>query len=102
VGGAHSIIPMAVVLPQEAAEALDWRLAVMQTLLLRGCSNLPARQAAAEAIARRVCHRWRYQDELCALKALDVNRRRERMHKGGLLALMPLRATTVAKVTAPA
>ena len=82
---------MALSLPDDAGAALDWRLNVMQALLLKGCTDLQARQTAAEEVVRRAITRWRYQDELCALRALDKNRQWEKLQRGGLLALMPLR-----------
>ena len=67
-------------LPPDGQEALDWRLAVMQTLLAHGGSlRLSERQAAAEHTLRRACFRWRYLDERLALQALDANRERERV-----------------------
>ena len=76
-------------LPMEAAEALDWRLNLMQRLLLFGSADLQDRQARAEELARCTCLRWKYQDELHALRVLDANRVAEKLRTGGLLAMMP-------------
>ena len=75
----------------DASEALDWRLSVMQQLLLHGSTNLQARQAAAEQLCRAACLRWIYHDEICALRALAVNRGREKIDRGGINALLPAR-----------
>ena len=49
-------------LPEDAADALDWRLSVMQQLLLSGSTQLAARQSAAEETVRTILFRWRYRD----------------------------------------
>jgi len=78
-------------LPEDAADALDWRLSVMQQLLLSGSTQLAARQSAAEETVRTILFRWRYRDEFLALQSLKANAKRERLLYGGVLAVLPSR-----------
>ena len=76
-------------LDEDGSLALDWRLNVMQSLLLESSTDLAARQARAEDLVRIACMRWRYRDEYVALRALEQNRTCERLFCGTLLAVMP-------------
>lgn len=71
------------------AEVADFHLHVMSILLQKGPWRLPQRQAAAEALVRRVCFRWRHHDAACALMRLREHRRRAAIDQLGRQALVP-------------
>jgi hypothetical protein len=85
---------MLAVIEDDESSALDWRLSVLQRLLLTASTDLPARQAAAELLVRTACMRWRYRVEFSALRALERNRTCERLLKGRLLTSMPTSSST--------
>ena len=59
--------------PRIVQDAIDFRMTVMQQLLLHGSHQLTARQEVAENLARAVIIRWRFNDEAVGFAALRGN-----------------------------
>ena len=69
-------------LDEDGSLALDWRLNVMQSLLLESSTDLAARQARAEDLVPIACMRWRYRDEYVALRTIYLERRLNKVYDG--------------------